>query len=253
MTDSKKIQFTEFNKLLVDFYKPLAKTCEEKNNKKNINQNSKISEIDIEKKEEKYFSKKWLLFIEELNKTLLECKIIFDLNSDQLKYEIELLYVIYCNYESTIIFENIFSYFGDYYVDSYPKLSNFMQTDLITKSKNSYIERKIVQQKREAEKLLNELNGIFNSRRKINSTKKISYSKTSLVIDNNVIEIIVDVLKVKSKLEITNAFIAFADNVITKKIKVDKILPYFFVLKNESYDVIDTYLNNFNNCYSISD
>jgi len=251
LTDIKKSQFTEFNKLFVDFYKPLAETYEEKNNKKNINQNSKISEIDIEKKEEKYFSKKWLLFLEELNETLLECKINFDLNSDQLKYEIELLYVIYCNYESIVIFENIFSYFNDFYEDYYPTLAHFMQIDDITKNKNKYIERKIVEQKNEAEKLLNELNRIFNDRRKINSTKKISYSKTSLVINNIIIERIVDVMKVKSKLEISNAFIAFADAVIKEKIKVDKILPYFFALKNESYDVIDTYLDIFNKNYSI--
>jgi hypothetical protein len=88
-------------------------------------------------------------------------------------------------------------------------------------------------------------------RRETNSTNKKRYSKTSLVINNAIIERTRNVLKAKGEQEIRNAFIAYVDAIIKNEIQPDKILPYFFAEKFGEYGVLDHYLDYFNVNYAI--
>ena len=53
-------------------------------------------------------------------------------------------------------------------------------------------------------------------------------------------------LKVKTELEITNAFLPYIDQVLKEQVTINKILPYFFAFKNEEYEIIDNYLDYYN-------
>ena len=79
---------------------------------------------------------------------------------------------------------------------------------------------------------------------------KRAKSNSKLVVTNRIKEQIKEALKVKSEIEITNAFTSYIDNILKGELEVRKILPYFFSIKDDEYQIIDNNLEYFNLKYS---
>ena len=104
--------------------------------------------------------------------------------------------------------------------------------------------------------ILSMLDNTYNSRRKLANKKKKEEEKrefddTVLPKGKKVIYQVCQAMVYKSENEINNAFIAFSDSVLSGTISIQKnMLLYFFAQKEDGeFDVIDTYLEYFNQNY----
>ncbi|GAL71494.1 hypothetical protein [Jejuia pallidilutea] len=77
-------------------------------------------------------------------------------------------------------------------------------------------------------------------------SQKRGKSESKLVVTKRIKQQIKNALKVKTELEITNAFLPYIDQILKEQISISKILPYFFSFKNDEYEIIDNYLDYYN-------
>ncbi len=233
--------FAEMSKLLVDYYKPLVDTY---NKKYNIKETIKES-LKEKKVTDTGFDSFNNIFFEKVN----DYKNEFKLSTASIQYTTEALYATYKTYG-----EQTFEYFNEYIRENKykSKVVEFLKPLKIDNSKNSFIENLKSQNKLDGKNLIDILASCFNSRRKIASTDKKKYSEITLIANPSIIDKAVECLRKISENQIKNAFIAYADAIISGKIQPIKILPYFFTYKFDSYVVIEEYLDYFSVNYSIS-
>lgn len=229
-------------KLLTGFYNPLVESYQKKNNIERINKQNN-------KKENQVGDTDWNAFANIFNEFLLDLKIELNLREVQCKYEEQHLFNLYSNYEQEIILENLRRYFKQNSFGG--KISDFLKTEKLSTKKNSFIEKALLEERKFAQALLQNLNSIFNDRRESKSTNKKRYLKTSLAINNAITEKVMKVLKQKGEQEIRNAFIAYTDAIINDEIQPAKILPYFFSENFGEYGVLVHYLGHDNVGYAI--
>lgn len=230
----------DMNKLLTDFYQPLVHKYLQKNINKNIQEENKKEKKEIDFEEKHLFS--------SFRSFLLTLRLEFDLSQAQIKYEPSLVHHVLSNYEENVVFDSLHSYFS---VSKHSKSVNkFLTLDELVPEKNFEIEYYISEQNKYIDKITSDLEETYNSRRRMDKTKK--YSETKLVINKQIKEKLSAALKRKGEQALKNSFIAYADAVIKEKISPDKLLPYFLSQKNGEYEVLDIYLDYFNSNYSIS-
>ncbi|GAL75984.1 hypothetical protein JCM19275_208 [Nonlabens ulvanivorans] len=83
-------------------------------------------------------------------------------------------------------------------------------------------------------------------------SNKRGKSETKLVVTKRITEKVIQALRVKSELEINNAFLPYVDAILKGDLEIKKILPYFFAVKEDEYEIIDTYLEYYNINYGYS-
>jgi hypothetical protein len=226
-------------KLLDDFYNPYVISYKQKNNKSILKENLK-EKIESDPG--------WDTLFNKFNEKVKEIQSSWFLTASSVKFDDNRLYQTYKTYGEELI-TYIDQYFQIY--ASRGKISDFLKPDKIDSSKNTFIEKLKIQEKADARKIIEKLTDTYNSRREQSSTSKKKYSKTSLIINNVIIEKAAQVLKVIGENEINDAFIAYSDAMLKGEITPNKILPYFFTEKYGSYPVIEEYLDHFNVNYSI--
>jgi len=231
-----------FSKHLADFFIPLVDNYQEKNNIKNSKNNNKKEKEEGESESEFALS----FFNDFLSKLKYKNKISpaalkfneIDLFRASNEYEIELL----CQY--------IEKYFKENYS---PSLKQFFKFDAISPNKIKLIEELLVEEDLFAEQIINNLQDTYKHRVKMyndDDDYKRAKGNSKLVVTNRIKEQIKEALKVKSEIEITNAFTSYIDDILKGELEVRKILPYFFSIKDDEYQIIDNNLENFNLKYS---
>lgn len=231
-------------KLLNDFYKPFVEGYEKKNNKEEY-----IKENRKEKLED---DSELALAVGGMRDYFFELKNEFSLNASQVKHtDLDLLNLLR-TYDAELIKKMARRFFQEN--DYSGSLSTFLKADKHFPDKNIFIEKAHKNDFLHAKQFLEKLEETFNDRReKITSDKsnKRGLSKTSLVINDNIIQKAVIAIQEKGELAIEHAFIAFTDEVLKGNTNVQKLLPFFFARDPfQELNVIDNYLDFFNLNYS---
>jgi len=240
LADNGKL-YADFSKVLYDYFQPLAEAYQKENNKQNLKTESKekLQEGDT-----------------DVSVPLIACReFLFSLHYDKkipeknLKYnEHDLLHAIK-NYGAEEILYYLEKYFAE--KNTFGTVADFLKVAKSNPQKLVYIEQQLSNDKQHVDGVLKMLNDQFTARRELKSDKKKIYKSTKLPINNAVRQLVIDALKVKTDLEIVNAFIAYTDAVLDDDIKPIKFLPYFFSRQYGDYGVIDTYLDRFNINYAV--
>ncbi len=232
----------DFSKHLADFFIPLVDNYQEKNNIKNNKEENKK-----EKKEHDSEGEFALSFFYNFLKKL---KYENNISQPDLKFnEIDLFRALN-EYDIGFLCESIKKYFKG---NRRPSLKQFFMFDAHSPNKIKILEEMILEEENYVDSFVENLQNTYNDRIKSfnnNDKYKRAKSNSKLTVTNNIRTKIKETLTVISEIEITNAFIAYIDDILKGELDVRKILPYFFSIKDGEYDIINTYLDIFNVKYS---
>lgn len=231
-------------KLLNDFYKPFVEAYKKKNTKEEY--------LKETKKEKEDGDPVLVTAVVGVKDYFFELKNEFSLSANQLKHtELELINLLK-TYNAEEIKQMARRFFEENTHGA--KISDFLKTEKAFPDKNSFIEKTRRDDFDYAKRFLEKLEQTFNRRReRITEDKNIKkgLSKTSIVINDNIIQKAVIAIKEKGELAIEHAFIAYADEVLKGNTKVQKLLPFFFARDAfHELNVIDNHLDYFNINYS---
>lgn len=228
-----------FSKHLSDFFIPLVDNYQQKNNIKN-------NKKEINKKEKKDSDSEGEGVLSFFNNFLSSLKYQKNISPAALKFNDVDLFRASKEYDIEIICEYLEKYFEE---ENRPTLSKFFSFDSIALNKLKYVEQKIVDENDYVEHFIDELQRLYKSRIKMHNqsdSQKRGKSESKLVVTKRIKQQIKNALKVKTELEITNAFLPYIDQILKEQISISKILPYFFSFKNDEYEIIDNYLDYYN-------
>lgn len=230
---------SDFSKHLSDFFIPLVDNYLQKNNIKN-------NKEEINKKEKYDNDSEGEDVLSFFNDYLGSLKYQKNVSPTALKYNDIDLFRALKNYEIEFLCEYLEKYFEE---EHRPSLNKFFAFDSIAVNKLKYIEQKIVDENDYVDHLIDELQRLYKSRIQMHNksdSQKRGKSESKLVVTKRLKEQVKKSLKVKTELEITNAFLPYIDQVLKEEITISKILPYFFAFKNDEYEIIDNYLDYYN-------
>lgn len=236
------ILYADFKTQLFDFFQPLADSYQKKNNNKNLQTES----LKEKKGEESEFEN----LIDKINEFLITVKHQYSLLEKAVEYEEITLYGFYKTYGSDSIINNLQNYFNEKGFSG--TIKDFLKAEKLDSSKLFYIEKKKISDQQSIDSFIKNLQNTYNYRRNLASNKNVTYSKTSLIINNSIKYQIHELLKIKSEYDILHAFITYCDQVIKGELNPKKFLPYFLSKKFGEYQVIDNCLENFNLYYRIN-
>ncbi|WP_271406466.1 hypothetical protein [Tenacibaculum soleae] len=236
---------SDFSKHLSDFFIPLVDNYLQKNNIKN-------NKEEINKKEKYDTESEGEDVLSFFNDYLSSLKYQKNISPTALKFNDIDLFRALKNYEIEFLCEYLEKYFEE---EHKPSLNKFFTFDSIAVNKLKYIEQKIVDENDYVDALINELQRNYKRRIELHNERDSSRrkkSKSVLVVTKRIKQQVKNALKVKSELEITNAFTPYIDEILNENLDIKKILPYFFAFKNDEYEIIDTYLEYHNLHYGYS-
>lgn len=231
--------YSNFSKHLSDFFIPLVDNYLQKNNIKN-------NKEEINKKEKKDNDSEGEAVISFFNNYLSSLKYQKNISPAALNFNDADLFRALKEYDMEIICEYLEKFFEE---TNRPSLSKFFAFDNISFNKLKYIEQKIVDENDYVDHLIDELQRLYKSRIKMHNqsdTQKRGKSESKLVVTKRLKQQVKNALKVKTELEITNAFLPYIDSILKEQITISKILPYFFSYKNDEYEIIDNHLDYYN-------
>lgn len=233
-------------KLLNDFYKPFVDGYQKKNIKEEyLKENKKEKEDD---------EPVLVSAVGGVRDYFFDLKNEFSLNASQVKHtDLEILNLLK-SYNVEEIKQMARRFFEE---NTYgAKISDFLKTEKAFPDKNIFIEKTRRGDFDYAKRFLEKLEQTFNDRREMiteDKSIKKGLSKTSIVINDNIVQKAIIAIKEKGELAIEHAFISYADSVLKGKTTVQKLLPFFFARDAfHELNVIDNHLDNFNINYSYS-
>jgi hypothetical protein len=236
---------TDFRKVLIDFFQPLAENYLKKNNIQNNKEEYKKENKDYDTDRDNTFS----VFIDFISNLKYE----IGLDEKKLKVDTNLLQIAIDYYGEEIVLFYMKKYFDE--KGNYGSVADFLKFDNFDNRKLKFIEIELAKEKKYTTEFLKNLEESFSRRREMitkDKSQKKGLSTTKLVINESIKKLASECLRQKSELEINNAFTAYADAVLKDQISVKKFLPYFFSKQFGEYSVIETYLDFFNLNYSYS-
>ena len=228
---------TDFEHSLVEFYRSLIENSQQKNIKKE-NFKKREEEIEIERSS----------ILKSFQDFLVALQLTSSANRSIFKFEEFIFFKALDKYEFEEIKEAVHIFFHANFFQK--NLKDFFGLISIT-GQIEYIEKKREKQNLEVQKFVNELDMLYNQiRLKLSKESKI-YPATKLSVTFKNVAQIKDLLKIMSKDQIKNSFIAYIHRVTTGELKVKKLLSYFLTKKGEDYEVILSYLELYNQNYVI--
>ncbi|WP_157111542.1 hypothetical protein [Nonlabens spongiae] len=224
----------ELSKQLADFFLPLVDNYQEKNNNKNTKEEFSIEKYDSESEVEDA-----LLFF---NDFLAQFRYQNKIAPAALKYkELDFIKALKV-YDRETIIEFVKIYFTD---KVNPKLSKFFEFDQISKNRLVFIEKTKAEEYSYAKSFIDKLQKRYIQRLNMHN-RNDSYSRgkneSKLVVTERIVQKMINALRVKSEVEIENAFVPYIDEILKGESSARKILPYFLSIKEGEYEIIDTYL-----------
>ncbi|SCY19250.1 hypothetical protein SAMN05192588_1598 [Nonlabens sp. Hel1_33_55] len=231
----------DLNKQLSEFLLPLVDNYIEKNNNKNN------TEETIKEKEDSESESDNLLL--SFNDFLSQFRYNHKIAPATLRFDDLDLFRALKIYDLQTIIEYVEIFFKK---KATPKLSKFFEFDPISPNRLVFIEKTIADERNYALKFLDELQDMYISRIRMHNkddSNKRGKSESKLVVTKRIIESVIQALKVKSEIEISHAFAPYIDAILKETVTVKKVLPYFFSIKDEEYEIINSYLEYYNIMY----
>ena len=236
--DELKKHFNGTTKPLTDYFKLLGENVKEKNINKNTKEEYKEEYNDNAIANRDVVVDNFKLFLDEL----FEFK-----DSPRKEFEsIDLMKAL--NFYTLDVIK-------DYVTIRYQSITVFDMRTFFKFSKSGRLIGLDEYYKREDKhviRFIEELKDVFQNRIRIYNNENEGFKEsTPLPVKGNVKNKMSEVLKVKEEIEIKNAFIAYADDVLNMRVKPTlDALSYFLKKENDEYPVIDNFQLKFITSYS---
>jgi hypothetical protein len=228
----------DFGNHLADFFIPLVDNYSEKNNIKNTKEEVLKEKEDIESEHG--------IALTSFYDFLTTLKYKNNITQASLKFDETALFRALNKYDVEQLCSFIELYFK---VNSNATLKKFFVFDTYSPNRIVFIEKKVADDFNYGTVFIDQLQSTYLSRIDMHNkdkSKKRGKSESKLVVTARIIEKVIEALRVKSELEINNAFMPYIDAIINDQLEIKKILPYFFSVKDGEYEIIDTYLEYYN-------